>query len=131
MDLRPRESKSDPLLVEKWDLSERNIDYAVLVIRTCRELAGTDIGRVVSRQFVRSGTAVGANYHEAQGAQSRADFISKVSIAYQEALETLYWLRVIEREESLRCPLNPKLKKETGELLTIFSTILLTAKRKS
>ncbi len=82
------------------DIVERSIAYALQVIKIYRELERDTVGRVIGRQLLRSGTSVGANIHEAQGGQSKADFIAKMSVAHKEALESAYWLRLI-REAGL------------------------------
>ena len=81
----------------KNDIAARSIEYALQVIQLYRELQQDEVGKVIGKQFVRSGTSIGANVQEAQGAQSKADFIAKMSIAHKEALESAYWLRVFEK----------------------------------
>ena len=111
------------------DIIERSIAYAMQIIQLYRELEKDSVGRVVGRQLLRSGTSVGANIHEAQGGQSKADFIAKMSIAHKEARESAYWLRLI-RDTSL-VPGNQltSVSDETEQLVKILSSILLSAKR--
>ncbi len=71
----------------KADIVERSITYSLRIIRLYRELEKDSVGRVLGKQLLRSGTSIGANVHEAQGAQSKADFIAKMSIAHKEAYE--------------------------------------------
>lgn len=115
-------------IVQRGDLADRTVNYALLITQVYQKLAKTEIGKLLAGQLLRSGTSVGANYHESQGAQSKADFISKISIAHKEALETLYWLRVIKKEASLSTALDREVVDETEELIKIFSTILLKSK---
>lgn len=82
-------------MVEK-KIDERTFDFALLVVDVYRFLLGKK-EFVLSKQLLRSGTSVGANVQEAQAAQSRNDFISKMSIASKEARETLYWIRLLKR----------------------------------
>ena len=78
------------------DICERTFEFALRIIRVCRILEeGRGVGRTIGWQLIRSGTSVGANIEEGQGGQSRADFVSKYSIARKEARETLYWLRLL------------------------------------
>ena len=126
-----REKTDRKFSVQKGDLADRTVDYSLLIIQVYRELAKTEIGRILAQQLLRSGTSVGANYHESQGAQSKADFISKISIAHKEALETLYWLRIIMAEASLSSALDRKVVDEAEELIKIFSTILLKSKNRT
>ena len=125
-----REKTDGKFVVQKGDLADRTVEYSLQIIQTYRKLAKTEIGRILAEQLLRSGTSVGANYHESQGAQSKADFISKISIAHKEALETLYWLRVIKKEEDLSTVLDREVMDETEELIKIFSAILLKSKSK-
>jgi len=78
------------------DIQQRTFEFAKrivkLVDRLPRTLAATEIGR----QMLRSGTSVGANMQEADAAESRSDFIHKVSIALKEARETRYWLALVD-----------------------------------
>ena len=78
------------------DIQQRTFEFAkqivLLVDRLPRTLAATEIGR----QMLRSGTSVGANMQEADAAESRSDFIHKVSIALKEARETRYWLALVD-----------------------------------
>ena len=74
----------------------RTFRFAVDVVHFCHQLdQQPGVGRVLMSQIVRSGTSVGSNVEEAQAAESRADFVSKMSIALKEALETNFRLRVL------------------------------------
>ena len=87
------------------------------------------IGRVWGRQLLRSGTSAGANIYEAQGGQSKADFIAKMSVAHKEARESAYWLRLI-RDTSL-VPSDRLIRgsDETEQFIKVLSSILLSAKK--
>ncbi|WP_316316556.1 four helix bundle protein, partial [Clavibacter michiganensis] len=76
-------------------LLEKSFDFAVRVVKAYKFLVEEKKEYVLSKQFVRSGTSIGANAEEAVGGQSKADFISKISIAYKEARETNYWIRLL------------------------------------
>lgn len=69
--------------------------FAVRIVRLYQYLTGERREYVLSRQVLRCGTSIGANIEEAIGGQSRADFIAKLAIAYKEARETSYWLRLL------------------------------------
>lgn len=81
-------------MVEK-KIDERSFDFALLIVHVYQFLLGKK-EFVLSKQLLRSGTSIGANVSEAQAAQSRNDFISKMSIASKEARETLYWIRLLK-----------------------------------
>ena len=77
-------------------IDERTFDFALLVIETYKFLTKKN-EYILSRQLLRSGTSIGANVHEAQAAQSKKDFLSKMTIASKEARETDYWVRLLDR----------------------------------
>ena len=83
-------------------IQERTENFAIRVIKAYSELNKRhfdDAGKVLSKQFLRSGTSIGANCSEAKYAQSNKDFINKYSIALKEANETLYWMRILIKSE--------------------------------
>ena len=82
-------------MVEK-KIDERTFDFALLVVDAYKFLLGKK-EFVLSKQFLRAGTSIGANVTESQAARSRNDFISKMSIASKEARETLYWIRLLKK----------------------------------
>ena len=109
-------------------LEERTLCFAAAIVNFSGRFKRSDSASVVARQLVRAGTSIGANYREANRAESRDDFIHKTAIALKEASETVYWLDLCERtdlgdKESLR-----DLRQEAVELLAIFSTINRRAK---
>ena len=83
---------SDKVRTTKFDIGERTITYSLRIIKLYREVRKDCVGAILARQLLRSGTSIGANVHEAQGGQSKADFVSKISIAHNETRESAYWL---------------------------------------
>ena len=83
---------------------------------------------ILSKQLIRSGTSIGANVEEAIGAQSKNDFISKISISYKEARETLYWLSLLTDSGFLNKQQSDTLVCDCEELLKILGSILRTSK---
>jgi four helix bundle protein len=81
-------------------IDERTFEFALLIIETYKFLNKKN-EYVLSRQLLRSGTSIGANVQEAQAAQSKKDFISKMAVASKEARETNYWLRLLNKSEYL------------------------------
>ena len=110
---------------------ERSFAYALSVVNICRDLQADAVARVLARQLLRAGTSIGANVHEAQAAQSKAEFISKMYIAYKEARETAYWLRLVRDAELVKVSRLGDLADETAQLVKILSSILLTSKQNS
>ena len=82
-------------------IQNKSYRFAVRVVKLCRYLQSEHKEFAMSRQLVRSGTSIGANVAESQQAQSRADFVNKLSIALKEAYETNYWLRLLKDTQYL------------------------------
>ena len=110
------------------DICERTFCFAVEVVTLCRRLEQADSApRSLGRQLIRSGTSIGANVEEAQGGQSRADFISKYAIARKEARETRYWLRLLGATSIVTDEEVTPLTQECNELIAILTTIIKKA----
>ncbi|AXP80638.1 hypothetical protein CJ739_1550 [Mariniflexile rhizosphaerae] len=75
---------------------DKTYSFAVLMVRRSQKLVSEKKEYVLSKQILRSGTSIGANTEEAVGGISKKDFIAKLSIAYKEARETKYWLRILK-----------------------------------
>mgnify|MGYP003975702731 CR=1 FL=1 len=84
---------------------------------------------ILSKQLLRSGTSIGANIEEAIGGQSKKDFISKISIAYKEARETDYWLRLLHEVNILNETEFQSIKTDCEELMKIIGSIQLASKQ--
>ena len=111
------------------DIVLRTSDYALRIIKRYRHIQKDDVGRVIGKQLLRSGTSVGANVHEAQGAQSRADFIAKISITHKEILETVYWLHLLTEVNIVPSDRMAELQNKTQQIRKILASILLTTKQ--
>ena len=109
----------------KSDLPERTFAFAERVVRLCKVLESDgQVSRTLASQLLRSGTSIGANVEEAQGGESRKDFVHKYSIACKEARETHYWLRLLAKTELIaRTRLEPLIT-EANELIAILTTII-------
>ena len=110
-------------------IRQKSYDFALNVVALYRQLVkGNEF--ILSKQLLRSGTSIGANVEEAQAAQSRADFISKMSIASKEARETCYWLRLLRDSNSVsRCEAGPILA-EAESIVSILTSIVKTSSGK-
>ena len=84
---------------------------------------------VISKQLLRSGTSIGANIEEALGGQSTADFVSKLSIAYKEARESSYWLRLLHATDYISDKEYDSLQKDLDDILNIIAKIQITTKK--
>ena len=108
------------------DLKARTKDFALDVIRYCRTLPRGDEFQILRRQLIRSATSTAANYRAAQRAKSKADFISNLGDAEEEADESLLWLECLAELATREHSELKRLLKEADELVAI-----LTASRKS
>ena len=109
-------------------LEARLIRFAAAIVSISSRLPRTPQGRHICSQLLRSGTAAAANYGEARGAESRADFIHKLKIVFKELNETTIWLEVI-RESSLLSPENiVAIVAENRELCRIIAASVKTAR---
>lgn len=107
---------------------ERSISYALEVIRLYRDIESDSVGRVLGKQLLRSATSVGPNVHEAQGGQSRADFIAKMFIAHKEARGSAYWVRLLQQAGLDRSSFFEVVRSETEQINRILAAIVLTAR---
>jgi len=114
---------------EKFDLEDRLIDFAARCIKVAESLPKTFAGQHLAGQLIRSGTSPALNYGEAQGAESRKDFIHKMKICLKELRETLVCLKIIVRAELLTEGMLQPLIDETNELISIFVISIKTAKQ--
>ena len=111
-------------------LSERLTDFIVKVIKIVDALPKTTAGRHIGGQLVSSGTSSGANYEEGCGAESRSDFIHKMSIVLKELKESRFWLRIIARTQMLPSKEIDPVTDECGQLCAIIGKSVSTAKKR-
>lgn len=107
-------------------VSEKSFQFALDIVRLYKELKSKN-EFVLSKQILRSGTSIGANTEEAVSAQSRKDFINKMSIALKEARETHYWLRLLNESKLVETDYS-KFISANEELIKILSSIIKTSK---
>ena len=104
--------------------------FALEIVKAYKVLVQDKKEFVLSKQLLRSGTSIGANVNEAICAQSKRDFVHKLSIALKEARETLYWLKLLYDSEYLNEDIYINLKEKCSEINRILSSIILTIKQK-
>ena len=114
--------------MDKFELEKRTKQFALRVIRFVAALPKTRVNDVIGYQLVKAGTSVGANYREANRAESRNDFIHKIGIVEKEAAETQYWLELCDEADIGDAEERRWLLRESGELLAIFTRSGQTAK---
>ena len=109
-------------------LKSKSYQFAIMIVKASEQLIGQRKEYILSKQLVRSGTAIGALIREAEFGQSKADFISKLSIALKEANETLYWLSLLKDTCYLSEETANELMKACGELISMLVASVKTAK---
>ncbi len=110
-------------------VESKSFRFAVRIVKLCKYLNTDKKEYVLSKQLLRAGTSVGANIAEAEQAQSRADFISKMNIALKEAVETNYWLRLLEASDYLTQGDFSSIHSECRELERMLTAIIKSAKK--
>ena len=98
--------------------------FAVRIVKLCKHLRSTKNEYTLSKQLLRSGTSIGANIAEAQQAQSRPDFISKMNIALKETVETDYWIRLLSSTGYITEKERDSLLSECKELERLLTSII-------
>jgi four helix bundle protein len=114
--------------MDRVELEEGTKRLALRIIRFVASLAKSKATDVLGYQLLKSGTSIGANYREANRAQSRSDFIHKSAIVEKEAAETQYWLELCEDAGIGDTDERRWLLEESGELVAIFTAAGKTAK---
>ena len=116
--------------INKFDLEDRLVNYAVLIVEICDNMKDTKASNHLSGQLIRSGTSPALNYGEAQGGESRRDFIHKIKVVLKELRESFVCLKIIYRsnlyksEEKMKLAMN-----ENNELISIFVKSVETAQK--
>ncbi len=105
-------------------MKDKSFDFAVRIVNLYKHLSQEKKEFVLSKQLLRSGTSIGANVEEAIGGISKADFRAKLSIAYKEARETVYWLRLLHTTEYLNDKEFESVFYDADELCRLLFTII-------
>ena len=112
-------------------VADKTFAFAIKVVKAYRYLTKEKLEYVLSKQLLRSGTSIGANVEEAIGGQSEADFSAKLGIAYKEARESAYWIRLLRETNYLSDKAATSLLDDVEEIQRIIGTIRVTIKRKA
>lgn len=109
-------------------IEEKSIDFAVRIVNLYKFLTTTRNEFVMSKQILRAGTSIGANIAESQEAQSKTDFIPKLSISLKECKENRYWLTLLERTDYISTPEFESFDKDASGLNAMLVSIIKTTK---
>jgi four helix bundle protein len=112
-------------------IQRKSFDFAISIVNLYKYLTQEKKEFVLSKQLLRSGTSVGANIEESIGGQSDKDFLSKISIAYKEARESIYWLRLLLATDYLSLQQAEEMIAKAEELCKILGKIQLTIKQRN
>ncbi|MCX6825626.1 MAG: four helix bundle protein [candidate division SR1 bacterium] len=114
-----------------YDLKERVLLFSKQLLRYIKTVYITDINKNIVNQVLRSGTSIGANYCEANGASSKRDFANKIYICKKESKETAYWLELLSEITNTASAQLENIIKESKEIARIFNKIAQSFKNKS
>jgi four helix bundle protein len=112
-------------------VQEKSFSFALRTVKLYRYLSEEKREYVLAKQLLRSGTSIGANVEEAIGGQSEKDFYAKLTIAYKEARETHYWLRLLHQSDYLDAVEAESILTDCDELLKLLGSILKTLRTKN
>jgi four helix bundle protein len=113
------------------NLYDKSYKFAIRIVKAYQFLSDQKREFVLSKQLLRSGTSIGANVAEANGAISKSDFSNKISIAYKECLETKYWLSLLKDTEYIDLKTYENINIDAEELSKILFAILNTTRIKT
>jgi four helix bundle protein len=115
--------------MKRSEMVDRTKQFALRVIRLVSKMPKTDVGRVIGRQLLRSGTSIGANYREATRSATKRHFTSILVTALREADETLYWLELLAESNAVKPKLLADLTNECGQLVAILAASVKKARQ--
>ena len=111
------------------NLKNKSFAFAIRVVKLNQYLVVEKKEYILSKQLQRSGTSIGAMVRESEHAESKADFIHKLSIAQKECNETIYWLELMKATDYLNATEFESLNNDAVELIKIITTIIINTKR--
>lgn len=109
-------------------IENKSFQFAIRIVRLYKFLCEEKKEYILSKQLLRAGTSIGSNVTESQQAQSKPDFVSKISIALKEASETKYWIKLLSATEYLSENQTKSILDDCVEIEKILVTILKSAK---
>jgi four helix bundle protein len=112
-------------------IQTKSFKFALRIIKLYKCLTDEKKEYILSKQLLRSGTSIGANIEESIGGQSKSDFISKLSVAYKEARESMYWIKLLQESKYIDINESISLQQDLEEILRIIGKIQITLKNHS
>lgn len=117
------------MIMKENILINKSFNFAVRIIKLYKYLSENNKEYILSKQLLRSGTSIWANIQESQDAQSKKDFLSKLSISLKESKETLYWLKLLKDTEYIKTNEFDSINKDLLEIIKLFTSIIKTTKQ--
>lgn len=125
------DSESNALDIKKENvIKNKSFSFALKIVSLCKNLVETKKEFILSKQLLRSGTAIGALIRESEHAESKLDFIHKMSIAQKEANETDYWIELLFQSNYISKDEYSDCMSSLESIRKIISAIIVTSKRK-
>jgi four helix bundle protein len=112
-------------------IQQKSFAFAIRIVNVYKHLTAKKKEFVLSKQLLRSGTSIGANIEESIGGQSEKDFLSKISISYKEARESIYWLKLLHATDYLTVEQSESLLGDAEEICKILGSIQKTIKTRN
>ena len=112
-------------------IQQRSFDFAIRVVNAFKYLQNEKKEFVLSKQLLRSGTSIGANIEESIGGASEKDFLHKLTIAYKEARESIYWIELLKATEYFDDATADSLMNDAEEICKILGKIQITIKNRN
>ncbi len=112
-------------------IKEKSFSFSIRIVKLYKYLTEEKSEYILSKQLLRSGTSIGANVSESQAAQSTADFITKLHIAFKETLETKYWIELLVATDYLTKEQGDSILKDCKDVANLLASILKTTKSKN
>ena len=109
-------------------IADKTKNFAIRIIKFAKHLHREGVDAIIVRQLLKSGTSIGANTRESSNAQSKDDFIHKLSIALKEADETAYWLELLVGAEDISQKQFASLNSDLKEIIALLTAIIKTSK---
>lgn len=113
----------------EYNLEKRTKNFSKSIINCCKDIKVTTLNSNIILQLLKSSTSVGANYHEANGAVSKNDFINKIHICRKETQETIYWLELLAETDQKHAKTILEFQNEATELARIFNRISYSSRK--
>lgn len=110
-------------------LKDKSLDFAIRAVKLCRYLSSEKKEFVIGNQLLKSGTSIGAMIREAEHGESKSDFIDKLSIAQKECNESIYWLELLYKTDTISLDEFNSIHSDSVELMKIITSIINSTKR--